>query len=150
MAQFSVTGNKQVTGTGKSDVFVLDPDRLHSASITDSGGAADVLVVLDRPGRTAGEFLVRDNELIWRDYEGDEVRIQLNADGTSPIEFFEWRRLPEDGTPYTQRNKILLPGDEITEANVTIALTLGSDTLVLPTFAVSGDDPVRLSLPALP
>lgn len=139
MAQFTVSGNKAVTGTGKSDFFIVDPEALGSATITDRGGAVDVLVVYDRPGRTAGEFFVRGDELIWRNYEGDEVRIQLNADGSSPIEFFEWQRLPEDGSPYIQRNKILLPGEEITSSNVTVALTSGADRLQAPDFATYQD-----------
>lgn len=95
----------------------------------------DTLVVYDRPGRTAGEFLVEGGDLIWRNYEGDEVRITLNPDGSSPIEFFQWVRLPEDGTPYTHTNRIILPGTAITQTNVTAAGTAGDDVLSAARFA---------------
>jgi Ca2+-binding RTX toxin-like protein len=93
------------------------------------------MTVYDRPGRTAGEFLVQGTELIWKNYQGDEVRIALNPDGGSPIEFFNWVRLAVDGTPYSVTNKIILPGTPITETNVSAAGTAGDDVLSAARFA---------------
>lgn len=135
MARYVITGSDTVVGTRRSDVFVIDPNDLGLVQITDRGGSADTLLVYDRPGRTAGEFLVDGTDLIWRNYEGDEVRIALNPDGSSPIEFFQWERLAEDGTPYTQTNRIILPGTAITQTNVTAAGTAGDDVLSAARFA---------------
>lgn len=137
MPNFSVGPTQTVTGSSQSDTYVVDPNNLTLATIIDSGGAADVLVVYDRPGRTAGEFLVEGNYLVWRNYEGDTVRIQLNQDGTSPIEFLEWQRLPEDGNPYTQRTKIVMPGQAMTDPDSSVALSAGNDSFAAPVLALA-------------
>ncbi len=139
MATFQVSGPDTVTGTSHSDTYIVDPNILGHARIIDSGGSQDTLLVYDRPGRTAGEFLVSGHDLIWRNYQGDEVRIALRADGTSRIEFLEWQRLPEDGSPYVHVTKIWLPNHAITEANVSAVGTAGADNLVAPRFATLQD-----------
>jgi Ca2+-binding RTX toxin-like protein len=132
MATYTLTGSQSASGGRRNDTYVIDPNNISTVQIADSGGATDVLVVYDRPGRTAGAFFVEGEFLIWRNYEGDEVRIALNADGTSQIEFFEWQRLPEDGNPYTVRNRIVLDGEPLPPNNFSYAATNGNDTVAAP------------------
>lgn len=139
MARITVTGSDNVAGGTRSDVFVVDPDNLVSAHITDAGGKSDTLLVYDHPGRDAGEFVVIRNELIWRNFHGDEVRIALNPDGSSPVEFFEWQRLAADGSPYTHTTLVLLPGGAIKQSNVTMVGTTGGDIVFGARFATFQD-----------
>jgi Ca2+-binding RTX toxin-like protein len=129
-----------IPGTAGSDIFRYDPLVLSHASIIDLGGSADVLQILDRPGRTSGEFAVEGSSLVFRPFTGDSSVSIGMVSGVSEVEFLEWQRLPEDGTPYTLRLRIITDFDEIFGSKFAVAGTQEDDTISAPKFSSSKSD----------
>lgn len=140
MPTFIVGPDADINGSARSDLFVVDPLNLNSATLHDPGGAADILVVRDPPGRTAGEFVTEGNFLIWRNFEGDQVHIALNADGSCPIEYFAWNLdFGDRNTAYDELRRIILPGEAPTAAHFVMAGIRSADALSAPLFGSPQD-----------
>ncbi|MBC7738593.1 MAG: hypothetical protein H7245_15565 [Candidatus Saccharibacteria bacterium] len=116
---------------------MIDPDNPCLISITDNRGDGAMLVVCDRPGCTAGEFLVQGEWLVWRTHEGDKARIDMNDDGSTPIEFFRWLGLSEDDNPYSVINTAVVPGTAIIDTNVRAAGAAVDDVPSAARFATN-------------
>jgi Ca2+-binding RTX toxin-like protein len=125
-------------GPAGNTTYIVDPDTLGDASVSDNSGI-DTLIVYDRPGRTAGEFEQIGGNLIWSAFDGGSVEMNL-PDGPFGIEFFQWERLAEDGTPYTNKMRILYGTETvITGSKFVFAGTGGvfdpGDVIISPLFS---------------